>query len=227
MSPVAADRAGTLALVTASDARPAGPRGPYAGTAARQRHIIRVAIELFGRSGYRSTSMRDVAVAAGISDAGLRHHYRTKDDLLRAVLAMVLDDEIDALPPTATALERLERTLDLVTRNARRRTVVELFTVLSGEATSARHPAHAYFVSRYAWVTESFTALARELAAAGQLRPGVDPETFAVTLIAVLDGLQLQWLLQPATDMPLHVAGFLRSQLADGVRLRADRDERS
>ena len=54
-----------------------------------------------------------------------------------------------------------------------------------------------------AHLTIVFTALAvaREAHAAGTLAPGIDPEALANVLLAVLDGLQFQWLLDSSIDM--------------------------
>ena len=49
-----------------------------------------------------------------------------------------------------------------------------------------------------------------QLASNGQLTPGVDPDALAVEIIALMDGLQVQWVLDPgAFDM----AAVLRHRL--------------
>ena len=54
----------------------------------------------------------------------------------------------------------------------------------------------------------------REAAAAGALRPGVDPAVVGGQLIALMDGLQLQWLLDDGrTDMTASVRAFIAAQL--------------
>src|SRR5215475_1662204 len=103
---------------------------------------------LFGTAGYRGASLREIAARCGLSHPGLLHHFPTKQSLLLAVLEH--RDEVDAARLTGrTGLATLHGLIDLAAFNATRPGIVELFTVLSAEATAADHPAHEYFVRRY------------------------------------------------------------------------------
>ena len=61
-------------------------RGEYAKTAERRQQIVSAAVEVFSAAGYRKGSLRDVADKVGLSQAGLLHHYPSKEHLLEAVL---------------------------------------------------------------------------------------------------------------------------------------------
>ena len=52
----------------------------------RRRQLLRVAIEVFGRNGFSGTKTKDIATAAGISEAILFRHFATKEDLYHAIL---------------------------------------------------------------------------------------------------------------------------------------------
>ncbi|GAA4167113.1 TetR/AcrR family transcriptional regulator [Gryllotalpicola koreensis] len=190
--------------------------GGYANGRARREQILDAAMALFGEVGYRSASLREIAARSGISHPGLLHHFPTKEALLLATLER--RDEIDASGMNEDGdgddgVGLLRRLVALVELNSRRRGVVELYAALSAEATSADHPAHEYFLERYrrtiAAVSRAF-ALAREQ---GALRPGVDPALAGAQLVALMDGLQLQWLLDGRTDMPGAVRAQIESQL--------------
>ncbi len=193
-----------------SPPRPAvRPRG-YAKGAARRAQLLAVAVEVLGRVGYRSATMLQVAEAGGISRAGLLHHFPTKESLLEAVLAD--RDEADRRRSTAgkPGLAALAGLVEVMARNTTIPAVVNLFAVLSAEAGDPGHPAHAYFVARYArsraGLEQSLTVVADQ----GLLRPGAEPAALAVELVALMDGLQVQWLLAPElVDMP----GLLRARL--------------
>jgi AcrR family transcriptional regulator len=187
----------------------------YAKGRAKRRDILDQATALFGEAGYRGTSLREIAARCGISHPGLLHHFPTKESLLLAVLAH--RDEVDkerlavGHPTGAAALRRLA---DLAALNATRRGIVELFTVLSAEATAADHPAHDYFVNRYRRIVNEIEAAYAEAREAGDLVAGVDPARAARELVALMDGLQIQWLLgDPTLDMAAAVEAHLRSQL--------------
>jgi AcrR family transcriptional regulator len=186
------------------------PRGEYAKTGAKREAILDAALEVFAESGYRAGSLREVAQRVGMSEAGLLHHFRSKSALLQAVLnhrddlsAALVDFD---LPDGVASLRGLEM---LARANAATPGVIELYCTLSAEATSPDHPAHAYFVQRYEFVRASIGGAFERIEAAGRLMPGVDPQKAAVATIALMDGLQVQWLLDPdSTDMADALAEF-------------------
>ncbi|GAA4557895.1 TetR/AcrR family transcriptional regulator [Planotetraspora kaengkrachanensis] len=193
----------------------AGTGHGYEKGRAKRREIIDRAMASFGEVGYRGASLREIAARCGISHPGLLHHFPTKESLLLAVLRH--RDEADGrwlAADEATGLEALRRLVGLVALNATRRGIVELFAVLSAEATSATHPAHDYFVDRYRTSVASFEVAYTRAHDEGVLRPGIDPRTAGRQLVALMDGLQVQWLLDDsATDMAEVVRAHVQAQL--------------
>jgi TetR/AcrR family transcriptional regulator of autoinduction and epiphytic fitness len=61
----------------------------------RQDRVLAVALEVFGRYGYRKTSMDEVARAADISRQGLYLHFASKEALFRAAVRQELDAALD------------------------------------------------------------------------------------------------------------------------------------
>ncbi|MDX1599713.1 MAG: TetR/AcrR family transcriptional regulator [Marinobacter sp.] len=55
---------------------PAGARG----------RLLREAARLFRDKGYERTTVRDLAAAVGIQSGSLFHHFRTKEEILKAVM---------------------------------------------------------------------------------------------------------------------------------------------
>ncbi|WP_143015735.1 TetR/AcrR family transcriptional regulator [Microbacterium sp. 77mftsu3.1] len=179
-------------------------RGTYAKTEATRQAILDAALEVFSGSGYRAGSLREIAVRVGMSEAGLLHHFRNKSALLEAVLEEK-DDRARAIVPTDSedGAAVLRGLVALAAYNASIPGVVELFATLSGEATAPDHPAHAYFVRRYAFTRSTIERALSNLERDGRLRRGMTPRRAAITIIAMMDGLQVQWLLdRSALDMP-------------------------
>src|SRR5579871_3017659 len=52
----------------------------------RRRQLLRVAVDSFARSGFGGTKTKDIAAAAGVSEAILFRHFATKEDLYHAIL---------------------------------------------------------------------------------------------------------------------------------------------
>src|SRR5580704_8044202 len=61
------------------------PAGRLEGDA-RRAQIVEIARGLFAEAGYRPTTTRQLARAAGVSDALMYRHFTSKDDVLRAVV---------------------------------------------------------------------------------------------------------------------------------------------
>ncbi|MGW1228082.1 TetR/AcrR family transcriptional regulator [Streptomyces sp. NPDC001478] len=193
-------------------------RRGYAKGRAKRVEILDQAMALFGESGYRGTSLRVIANRCGISHPGLLHHFPTKGSLLLAVLEH--RDEIDGTwlaDGDPRGVDRLRRMIGLAALNSERRGIVELYSVLAAEATSADHPAHAYFVERYRDSVHGTGVSYAEARDEGALREGIDPAEAGQQLIALMDGLQTQWLLSDgATDM----AGVLRAHVQAQLTVR-------
>lgn len=195
------------------------PRGPYRKTRAVRERILDAGLEVFSQSGYRKGSLREIAELVDMSEAGLLHHYPSKGALLSALLDH--RDErarervrLDADDP----LETLVGLVELARFNATQPGVVELYCVLSAEATAPDHPAHAFFALRYSTLRDTLTESFERLRATGQLRAGIEPGRAAIRLIAIWDGLQVQWLLdRDCLDMATELVDHLHRILT--VRL--------
>ncbi|MEO5876167.1 MAG: TetR/AcrR family transcriptional regulator [Streptosporangiaceae bacterium] len=181
--------------------KPGQGRGGYAVGDARRARIVEVATREFAQHGYRGASIARIAESAGLSQPGLLHHFRTKERLLTAVLevrdardAERFFGEAGTRPRGLAAFERLQ---DLVDRNSREPLLVQLLAVLSTEAVIGGDPARRWLRERHRLMRTVITDGLREAADAGDLRPAADPDTQADRLIALLDGLRIQWLLDP------------------------------
>jgi AcrR family transcriptional regulator len=194
-------------------AQPRRERGYAKGRATRVQ-IVEAAMVLFGEVGYRSASLREIASRVGISHPGLIHHFPTKEVLLAAVLEhrdAVDDSQLSADLASGTGL--MDALVRLVRRNAERPGIVELFTTLAAEATAPDHPAHRYFRDRYATTVTLLTRELETLRADGALRPSVEPGSAARALTALMDGLQVQWLIERGSEDQVDMAAVMSDAL--------------
>ena len=198
-------------------------RGSYAKTEATRKSILDAALEVFSGSGYRSGSLREIAGLVGMSEAGLLHHFRNKSALLEAVLEE-RDDRARALVPIESndGAAVLRGLVELAAYNASIPGVVELYATLSAEATAPDHPAHAYFVRRYEYTRGNIERAMTDLQSRGRLRNGMTPRRAAITIISMMDGLQVQWLLDRSV---LDMADELRVLFATFADIDWDVDE--
>jgi AcrR family transcriptional regulator len=79
-------------------------------------YILKIALTIFLRFGYRKTSMDDIAKAAGITRQGLYFHFQNKEEILKESVRKALKDSMqsatDALNENAPLEIRLFHALD-------------------------------------------------------------------------------------------------------------------
>ncbi|MCK8467352.1 MULTISPECIES: TetR/AcrR family transcriptional regulator [Microbacterium] len=168
-------------------------------TLAKREQILKAAIEIFGNKGSTNGTLADVAEQVGITHAGVLHHFGSKQKLLLEVLAYRDQDDVAGLaqkhiPGGPELFLHLVRT---AFTNAKRPGIVQAYTVLSAESVTDDHPSRPFFEERYTTLRREVTDAFHELCA----QEGVsDPRRIAdaaAAILAVMDGLQLQWLLHP------------------------------
>jgi AcrR family transcriptional regulator len=181
---------------------PGAQRGPYAKTKVQREKILRGALDYFGQYGYWGSTMRDIARSVGLSQAGLLHHFGTKTELLTAMLEeRDLESEERARVGDEVGDSALESIAKIVAVNATQPNIVRMFTTLSAEATNEDHPAHQYFRDRYVRVGTVIATWLRAAVASGEIATLADYEAAARVTLAVMYGLQVQWLLDRNVDM--------------------------
>jgi AcrR family transcriptional regulator len=165
-------------------------RGPYAKGVAKREEILRAALEVIARQGYRKTSTRELAAAVGLSEAGLLHYFGSKDKLFEAVLRA--RDEADQARLAEREDDVVGKLVAIVRHNRDVPGLVQLYSTFSAEAGDPQHGAHDFFVERYDRLRESLADAVRARQTNGTISKAADPAKIATLLIALSDGLQVQ-----------------------------------
>ena len=165
----------------------------------RRREILDASVEIFGSKGFTGGTLQEIADQVGMTHAGILHHFGSKDQLLLEVL--LHRDETDVahlegkhIPDGLALFRHLVKTALL---NAQRAGIVQAYAVLSAESVTDDHPGREFFQERYRnlrdEVSQAFHVVCAE--------QGVDDRDSiadgAAAILAVMDGLQVQWLLEP------------------------------
>lgn len=175
----------------------------YAKGLAKREEILNTALEVIARTGYGRTSVRELASAVGLSQAGLLHYFASKEELFAEIL--LKRDRVDHDRSEPEAGSEIAALASIVRHNAEVPGLVQLYARFSVEATEPGHAAHEAFVRRYAEIRALLSDEITTRQQAGTLSPELDARTVANLLIAVSDGLQTQWLLDPDFDMADHL----------------------
>jgi AcrR family transcriptional regulator len=175
---------------------------PYATLLAkgedRRQRIVAVAQRLLTRNGWRGTTLGQIAREAGISTAGLLHHFESKEQLLHAVLqardayddanADILGDIPEQLMKAA---ERFRRAPDLI----------GMFTILLTENLEPDAPLRERLLGRHRDAVDIIAENIRQAQRAGRYRADFDPRVKAVEIVAFLTGMETSWLLDPSIPL--------------------------
>jgi AcrR family transcriptional regulator len=177
------------------------PRGPYQKGIRRRREIVAAASRIFARYGYGG-SLRQIANDVGVTPAALARHFGNKDGLLQAVLTHWEDETADFFDG-AQGLEYFRRLPSFMDDHTTEPGLIELLLTLSTEATDPQHPAREWAVERYRRVINLGISYLREAVELGEVGPMDDKqiEVEARSVFALMDGIQLQWLLDPSLPL--------------------------
>ncbi|BCJ50944.1 TetR family transcriptional regulator [Actinoplanes sp. NBRC 14428] len=189
-------------MADAPDTTPApSRRGAYEKGVRRRREILDRAIEVFADRGAEGTSLRAIGEAIGVSHAALKHYFSSREELLVEVYRAAEERSIDEDPAPETS-----SVVGLMTHAARRNHgvpgLVQLYSTLVAAALEAGHDdARTFFSARFDGLRRLLADRVRDEQAAGRIRADISAEAAAALVIAASDGLQTQWLLDPAVDI--------------------------
>lgn len=212
---MSSEAAGNATGASSSDAPVRGvraPRGSYAKGQARRQAIVDEALIVFGRSGYHSGSLREIAKRVGLTPTGLMHHFANKEELFTEVLRQ-RDEKIRAAAGDPAEHTLIQQASKVVAYNQESRGLTSLYATVSAEATDSEHPAHEEFARRYREGAAGATPILEAAQADGEVRADIDPALAARLISAVMDGIQQQWLLDDSVDMNALFAEFVRGYL--------------
>jgi AcrR family transcriptional regulator len=167
----------------------------------RRRSILQAAAAQAGAVGLGALTVRDVAARAEVSPGLVFFHFRSKSELLGALLDDVLARTLDAHEPQRlrghpawTRLSAMIRT-ELVELPAQREQVELLFDFYFGN----RDPAHRAAISR---ALARYQAVFRPVCAEVASGSDLDGAALAATVVALVQGAAIQAIHAPETFDP-------------------------
>jgi AcrR family transcriptional regulator len=172
---------------------------PREQTARKRMEIVRAATEVFGNKGYSKGSLADIAEIVGMTHAGVLHHFGSKDALLLEVLLYRDETDVEDLAGhhMPGGLDLFRHLIATARRNEGRPGIVQAFAVLSAESVTDDHPAKEFFLERYEKLRGELTVALTDVCDPNDPPCAEDVAAAAASIIAIMDGLQIQWLLRP------------------------------
>ena len=167
---------------------------------ARKQEILAAAMAVFAQKGFDGASMDDIVQASGLSKGGLYWHFRSKDELIAAVLSQFFSQEMAALDallpaegPAAQKLQKLGRQVMADVTHMQELLSISLeFYALAARREAVRLELQGYFQQYSSTLATLIQAGIDE----GAFDPAVSAEQAALNLVAQFEGLVLLWAVQ-------------------------------
>ncbi len=188
-------------------------------SAERIPQILQAAMEVFARDGLAIARMEDIAKLAGISKATVYLYFKTKEDLVSALLDAFLEEALAELQASSEAGgSPASALMNWSSKTTARLTAMKAYANLGLEfmALAARHAAtKAALATYYEAYTDAVEDLIASGVASGEFRQ-VNSAEAAKSLVALLEGLHLLWLVSDGkvdieTDTRTALTGYLQS----------------
>jgi AcrR family transcriptional regulator len=196
---------------------------PYASLLAkgedRRQRILGVAQRMLTRNGWRNTTLAQIAREAGVSSAGLLHHFQSKDYLLHAVLDARDADDAEQSDVNGDLIVEIERTAARIERSPE---LVGTFVVLLAENLQPEGPLHDRLLIRWRKAVDIVAVTIRRNQEIGRYRPDFDPHVRAIEIVAFINGMEISWLLDHSIPLTEVFSEYTRS-LARDFAPKADR----
>lgn len=187
--------------------------------------ILEAATRCFAQRGFHEATIQDICDLAGLSKGGLYTYFRSKDEILGALIEHNLDDAMHwartAAGQGGSALERLGRVAETLIQNVIEAHGSKAYTpqlMLEVWAEASKDQQLGDLLARgYEQWRMFITQLFREGIAAGEIRADIDPELLAAIFVAMFDGLTLQESITKTKVNWRQVIATLRQALIEGV----------
>jgi len=165
--------------------------------AERKDQIVRATVECITKFGYHNFSMQDVARTAGVSKGIIHYYFLNKDELMMSVLDKVAGDIERVLAADMESITDPKRKMEIfidvvfdIVRNTREYYQVNMdFWTQINQKKEVRQA----IARHYSKFRETAAKVIREGVDQGSFRK-VDAADHASYVVAVIDGISLQWL---------------------------------
>ncbi len=186
----------------------------------RRNQILDAATNVFVRLGFQHARMDDIVEESGLSKGTLYWYFKSKEDIINAILRRLFTGELEnlesLLEAEGTVSERLiQLTSDRVAGMKRMSNLIPI--IFEFYAVAVHQQWVQQFIGEYfKHFRELIEALIRQGVERGEFRP-VNTTEAAISLASMYEGLTIHWLMDPQSvqwdilsesSMPLLLEGL-------------------
>lgn len=185
--------------------------------------ILEAATRLFGRKGYHASTIENITNAAGISRGALYWHFKSKSEVLAAVVERLQREYLDpfieeTMQCGASAAERLHQIFKFNARFAVDNVeLVHCLRTLSLELSPSEDEHVKAFFNILDRQREFIVSILQDGQKEGVVRNDIDASMLAAVILAVHDGILLQWTAFRSLWSGKDLAAAFRQVTLDGL----------
>jgi AcrR family transcriptional regulator len=163
--------------------------------------LLAAAVQCIYEKGYTQTTQRDLLAASGANARSITYHFGSKDRLMASALAEIFRRRSEPVleageraggPPLRQFTDVFVALLERVTANR------ELaFALADGVAQTRSEELREVFGDHYGRVRRRIGVLIRTVVGDRYEAAGGDVDALSAALLALVDGLVLQWVVDP------------------------------
>jgi AcrR family transcriptional regulator len=189
----------------------------------RRNQILDAATTVFVRLGFQHARMDDIVEESGLSKGTLYWYFKSKEDIINAILRRLFTGELEnlesLLEAEGTASERLiQLTNNRVTGLKHMSNLVPI--IFEFYAVAVHQQWVQQFIGEYfKHFRELLEALIRQGVERGEFRP-VNTTDAAISLTSMYEGLTIHWLMDPQTVQWDILSESSIPMLLDGLKVR-------
>jgi TetR/AcrR family transcriptional repressor of bet genes len=208
-------------------ARAPRPRFRRQLPAERRRALILATIKCLKRHGHEGLSVRTISAAAGVSVGLINHHFPNKDELVAAAYHYFNGELVGAMlaavarapdSPRARLHAFLRASFSPPNLDADVLAVWVVFWGLYRHSRLIQRVHHETYEDYVRLVRGLLAELIREARTGATRTPRADLRLAAIGLTALVDGLWLEWCLEPGTFRPAEAIALCEAWVESLIR---------
>lgn len=194
--------------------------------AQRKEQIIRAALEVFVQKGYHAANVSDVATRAGVSQGTIYHYFSSKEELFLAAyefweIQSLYEALRSSLARSNSPTEQLHFLARLVGERLNQAAALLPANVEFWSHIPRNEAVRKSFHRLFSQMRQALAEVVRQGIVRGEFA-GVNPEETAAIMIAIYDGLILQWLANPQSVNWETISSTLTHIVLHGILQAAD-----